>query len=389
MSLKQRLGFDFPDIDKQNKPLIWIHAVSVGETRAVISLAKSLKERYTLIISSVTETGHAEAKRSLSFADYHLFLPLDLKFIINPIIKKVKPDFCIISETDLWFEFLKSLKENGAKIVLVNGKISSKSFKRLQFFKFFANRLYLLIDFFMLQNDLYKERFSTLGVPENKISITGNLKFDEEYALLDDEELIVWKKRLSIKDETKVLVIGSTHDPEEALILNSLNEIMVRYPNLKIIIVPRHPERFDTVEKELISRKLQFNRFSQTAECQANIILIDAMGLLRNCYQVADVAIVAGSFTEKIGGHNILEPLGYGVPLIFGPFMHSQPDLLSLVLEYHAGIQTTENELSRVINLLLSDSDKRLCLKNAGLKLISDVRGSSKRTLNVCERLFH
>src|SRR5665647_1675140 len=113
------------------------------------------------------------------------------------------------------------------------------------------------------------------------------------------------------------------------------------------------------------------------------------MGLLRKCYQVATVAIVGGSFTEKIGGHNILEPLGYGVPVIFGPYMHSQPDLLNLVIESQSGVQVSESELSMTIDSLLSSPDKRLLLESAGLKLITDVKGSAKRTLEICERVFN
>lgn len=388
-SLKQRFGLEFPVVDKKGKPLIWIHAVSVGETRAVISLAKMLKDNYTLLISSITETGHAEAKRSLPFADYHVFLPVDLKFIVNPIVREVKPDFCIISETDLWFQFLRSVKKNGAKTVLVNGKISEKSFQRLKFLAFFCNRLYSLIDFFSVQNELYKTRFCLLGVDENKIAVTGNLKFDEDYKRLNDQEIEAWKDKLGIKPGIDVLVVGSTHYPEEIIVLDALKKITSQYPDLKVILVPRHPERFNAVEKELERRGLDYCRFSKVDVCEAKFVLIDAMGLLRQCYQVAILAIVGGSFTKKIGGHNILEPLGYGVPVIFGPYMYSQPDLLQLVIDYQAGVQINEENLSSEIDSFLGDSEKRCTISANGLKLISDVKGSTKKAFEVCEKVFY
>lgn len=387
-SLKQRLGFDFPIIDKKNKPLIWVHAVSVGETRAVIHLCKLLSKDYTLLISSITETGHAEAKRSLKFADYHVFLPFDFKWIIEPIVNRVKPEFIIISETDLWYQFLSSAKQNGAKTVVVNGKISETSAKRLIFAKFFANSLYGLIDFFCMQSNLYKERFLDLGVPPNKIEVTGNLKFDDDNKRLNENELICWKARLGITPDSKVIAVGSTHDPEETLILDALEGLRKVNSDLKILLVPRHPERFGAIEKSLALRNAPFCRFTKTQNCNTQIVLIDAMGVLRDCYQVADLAIVGGSFTPKVGGHNILEPLGYGTPVLFGPYMHGQPDLLELVLKSDSGVQVADKEIDSAVNSLLNDPKKQLLLKNAGLKLMEEIKGSTKKTFDICEKLF-
>jgi len=387
-SFKQRFGLDFPQINKKGKPLIWIHAVSVGETRAIILLSRLLASDYTLLISSITETGHAEAKRSLHFADFHLFLPVDLKMVIDPIVKRVRPDIVMISETDLWFQFLSSAKKYGAKTVLVNGKISEKSTKRLLFFSFFAKRLYALIDFFCVQNDLYKERFLSLGVPLNKMAVTGNLKFDEDENGWDEKDSAVWKERLGISKEDQVVVVGSTHDVEERLILDALRSLLEENPHLKIILVPRHPERFDAVAGLLSERKHSFCRFSQSKNISEQIILIDEMGLLRKCYKIADLAIVGGSFTPKIGGHNILEPLRAGVPVLFGPYMHAQPDFLKLVLDAKAGIQVTDKEIFKTVKRLLENQQARALLASHGLKLIADISGSSKKTLSICQELF-
>lgn len=387
-SLKQRFGFGFPMIDKKNKPLIWIHAVSVGETRAIASLAKMLKEDYTLLISSITETGFDEAKRAIAFADYHVFLPLDISFIIKPILKRVKPDFVLISETDLWFQFLKASKSNGAKVMLVNGKVSARSAKRLEWVPFFCKKLYGLIDFFSVQNKIYFERFLSLGVGADKIAVIANLKFDEEFFGFEKQELELFKKRIGIDSKAKVLVVGSTHDPEEKMILKLLKPIFEKHPDLKVLIVPRHPERFDEVEKELILQKVGYCRYCKTENCNEKVVLIDAMGLLRKCYSVATVAIVGGSFTRKIGGHNILEPLAYKVPVLFGPYMHSQPDFLDVVLTHQAGLQVEEEELAEVINDLLDNSERRFLLGDSGFKLISQFRGSTKLTLDLFRKLF-
>jgi len=387
-SLMQRFGFDFPEVDKKNKPLIWIHAVSVGETRAIASLAKMLKGDYTLLISSITETGHEEAKRTLAFADYHVFLPLDISFIIKPILKRVNPDFVLISETDLWFQFLKASKNNGAKIMLVNGKVSDRSAKRLQWVPFFSKKLYGLIDFFCVQNKIYSERFLFLKVPGDKIAIIANLKFDEEVAVLEIQEIELFKKKLGINSNSKVLVVGSTHEPEEKIILNALEPIFKKYSDLKVLIVPRHPGRFNEVEKELILLNLPFCRYSKTENCNQKIVLIDAMGLLRKCYSVATIAIVGGSFIQRVGGHNILEPLAYRVPVLFGPYMHSQPDFSELVLNHQAGVQVKEEDLKNVVDDLLVNPERCFMLGDSGFKLISQFKGSTKLTLELFRKLF-
>ncbi|HRD55683.1 MAG TPA: 3-deoxy-D-manno-octulosonic acid transferase [Parachlamydiaceae bacterium] len=382
-SLKKRFGIDFPEIDKKNEPLIWFHAVSVGETRAIAALAKALSADYTLLITSITETGYAESKRSLAFADYHLFLPIDLKFIIQPIVFKVKPDVVMVSETDLWYQFLKAAKKEGSSIFLVNGKISERSLKRLNYFSFFANKLYGLVDFFVVQSEAYKERFLSLGVPKEKIGVSGNLKFDIEEKVLSQDELKIWKERFGIDPRQKVITVGSTHENEETLVLDAIDQISGKHPDLKVILVPRHPERFSQIEKELQQRKASFCVFSKSEKCSQNIVLVDAMGLLRYCYQIADIAIVGGSFWPKVGGHNILEPLYTGVPVIFGSYMHSQPELVHLVHAFSAGVQTDKEGLKDTLDVLLRDSEKCLEIKKSGLEMIASLQGSTKRTLEI------
>lgn len=387
-SFFKRFGYQFPEVDKNNKPLIWVHAVSVGETRAIVNLCKELKDEYTLLISSVTETGHGEALRSLPFANYHVYLPFDFKFVIQPIVEKVRPDVVILSETDLWFHFLQSAKNIQAKILVVNAKISEKSLKRLQKFEFFSKRLFSFVDFFAVQDEIYRKRFLSLKIPESKLFLTGNLKFDQNDLGLDEKLLKLFKDRLGIKHQDKIIVFGSTHDPEESLILDIFEKMCLKYPLLKFILVPRHPERFNIVEKEILKRKIPYDRFSKVETCKERLLLIDQMGMLRDCYQVATIAVVAGSFTEKVGGHNILEPLFYGVPVVFGPFMHSQLELLNLVKTSFAGIQVDQDSLEPVLERLLENPEECRALSEQGLKLISGVNGSTKRTLEVFQKLF-
>ncbi len=392
-NFSQRFGKKFPVIKKNGKFLIWIHAVSVGETKAIAALAKKLKEEIDdcmLVISSITETGHAEAKRGLPFADHHVYLPVDLSFIIRPIVRRVQPDLVILAETDFWYNFLDEAKKQGAHLALVNGKVSLRSLARFKKFSFFARMLFSLFDLLCLQSKLYLNRFSQLGIPKEKMIPTGNLKFDDHVALLSPDDLAQWKQDLGISPKDQVIVIGSTHDPEEKLLMKTLESVWARNHRLHVILVPRHPERFQEVASLLEKMQVSFIRFSNIKSRQGNekVILVDAMGMLRKMYQLADLAIVAGSFTPKVGGHNIIEPLWYHVPVIFGPYMHAQPDLLDLVNEYSAGKQTAIEDIGNLVIELLNDPDKCTEWGKNGNLLIAEIQGATDKTFQALKKML-
>lgn len=395
-SFSKRLGKSFPVIYKGNRPLIWIHAVSVGEVKAISSLARLLKQQPDhplLIISSITETGHAEAKRCLPEADYHVYLPFDFYGIIAPIIRKVKPDKVILCETDFWYNFLRSAKKQGAEIFVVNGKLSERSLKRFKWFSFFSQPLFSMIDRFCLQSPVYAERFLDLGIPKNKIVVTGNLKFENQPKVMTLEELCAFRADLRIDAKDQVIVIGSTHDPEEEQLLDVIKKLLLEIPSVKVIIVPRHPERFNGVERIIQASGLSYRRYSdadrshtsstdgnKVAYTAKSVILLDAMGMLNKCYQIASIAIVAGSYTPLVGGHNILEPLWFGVPVIYGPYMHSQPDLVEAVSSFGAGLQIQIDELKSVLQLLLQEKSEAEKLRQGAGQLIAAMQGSTERT---------
>lgn len=386
-SFSKRFGKDFPRIEKNGRYLIWIHAVSVGETKVAASMVKMLKAELNnplIVVSSVTETGHAEAQRSIPLADHHVYLPFDFGWIMKPIIKKVSPDLVILCESDFWYNFLNTAKKQGAQVALINGKISEESMKLFKKAAWFSERLFALIDVFCIQNRHYKERFEDLGVPPEKITVTGNMKFDDACPQLTPEQLNAWKKQLGIREGDQVLVIGSTHDPEEKQFLALLQDLWQDHPKLKVILVPRHPERFNEVASIIQRQNISFQRFtSMNGQDPVKVILMDAMGLLRKCYQLADVALVGGSFTNKVGGHNIMEPSWYGVPVLFGPFMHAQPELVELVEEYGSGEQVGMGNLGIVLDNILKNAEKRQSLGKAGLKLVSDMNGATRKTWQV------
>lgn len=389
-SFSSRCGFGFPQIDKGNRRLIWIHAVSMGETKAVAAVCRRLKsapDNPIIVVSSLTETGHAEAKKSMPEADYHVYMPFDLYGIVAPIVKRTAPDLVILCESDFWFNFLRVAKKGGATVVLVNGKISERSQARFQLFPAFAHALFSCIDLYCLQSEHYRERFAKLGIPSDKMVVTGNLKFDDAPAKLDESSKNSLRQQWGIPPEDKVLVIGSSHDPEERQLLQVLTKLWERLPSLKVILVPRHPDRFDSVAALLTSLKIPYIRHSQGPATGQNhqVVLVDAMGLLRQSYQIADVALVAGSYTERVGGHNILEPLWFGVPTIYGPHMHSQPELVELVNGQQAGLQLSLDLLEdKLYDLLTGHSDTEK-LRDAGIQLVESMRGSTDRTMQAID----
>lgn len=384
-NLLQRFGVGFPDIQKGKRKLIWVHAVSMGETKAIAPLVKELKKRdksILVVVSSVTDTGHVEGKKSVPEADYHVYLPFDLKWVVGPIVRRVKPDVVILCETDFWYNFLASCKKEGASILLVNGKLSEKSLERYKKYRWFSGPLFKLIDKFCLQNNYYKERFLSLGIPSEKIEVTGNIKMDGHYPQLSETELEAWKQKFSIRKDDIFFVAGSTHDPEEKIVLDAIEKIWQKIPRLHLLLVPRHPERFQEVAALLERRRIAFKLYSQlpVPDNKARVVLMDRMGLLRQCYQLADVAFVGGTYAEKVGGHNILEPSGYGVPVLFGPYLHSQPEMVDLVREYKSGIQVEAAEFSGVLADLIANPDKRYSIGQAGLQMNKELSGATQRT---------
>jgi len=383
----KRLGFGFPKIVKKGDgPVIWVHAVSVGECHAANPLIKKLKEEMptaTVVVSSVSETGHAEAKKSIQLADYHLYLPFDFYFCVRHAINRAKPDLVVLCEGDFWYRFLREAKKGGAVTVVVNGKVSEGSAERFAKMKFFTCRLFALIDFLCVQSDLYKERFLQMGVAAAKIAVTGNLKCDSLPKPVSNEEISELKAKLNLSVDDTVVVIGSTHDPEEEMLLTQLVPLLKEHPKLKVIIAPRHPERFDQVAELLAKHNLSFGRWSQGFTGSApTAYLIDAMGILRKCYQLADIAIVAGSFTNKVGGHNIMEPQAFGIPVIAGPYMFSQPQLIECAKFYNAILQVDGSQIGAAIERLLNQPQECQTLGKNALQMVTAMQGATNRTRN-------
>jgi len=374
-SLGERLGFKLPQIpERQGHPRIWIHSISMGETKAVIPLVRKIQSEMPealFYFSTTTETGQQEAKKSLSNLEACFFLPIDFSWIVKKLVSHVKPDILILVESDFWYNLLQAVP----KAVVVNGKISETSFKRFRRVPRFARKLFSRLSLFCLQSERYRDRFLQLGADVEKIVVTGNLKFDQPIHKIDQ---VAFKQELGI--DGPVVTLASTHAPEEEELLSALEAAVIKFPNLKIVVVPRHPERFEAVAGLLEKKGISFYRYSDRTAQKGNerVILINAMGVLNACYQISDVAIVAGSFGSLVGGHNIFEPAALGIPTLFGPHMESQHDLVDLVVSAGAGRQVELDNLASQVCEILSNPSTQM--HTAGLKLAQEMYGSTDRT---------
>lgn len=379
-----RLGRGFPKVEKKGAALIWIHAVSLGETKTVAPLIKMLKNLPSppkILLTTATETGFKEGEGLK--VDFHGYLPLDLPYIIRPIVKRIQPDLVLLVESDFWWNFQEEAKKQGAKLVLVNGKISEKTFNRWRHMAALARGLFSSFDLFCLQGELYKERFLALGIAPEKMRVTGNMKLDG----FQEESFPLTRSGLGIGEKELLLTLGSTHAPEESLWIEWLQQIWKTHPHLRVALVPRHLERINQVMALLEKSKMDFQRLSEV-KGEWRILLVDRMGVLRNLYALSDLAFVGGSFTKKVGGHNILEPGFYCVPALYGPHMHSQPNLVDLMRTYKAGRPVDEKNVVATTLELLGDESKRKELGLRGKKLLRESSGSVTTTFELIRPCF-
>lgn len=383
-SFLYRLGFKLPRFSHTEKDfVIWVHAISLGETKSGAQLIQEIKKKHpkaVIVLSSGTETGHAEAMKIVG--DNAFFLPLDFSWTMRRLVKRIKPNVVMLIETDFWYHHLLFAKEMGAKILLVSGKISKKSVRFYRVFTQFSAKLFGHFDLICVQNNAYRVRFETVGVKPELMHVTGNLKYDQNTPFLPSKELQSWKEKMGIYDEDRVITIASTHAPEEKWLTEELQKIWQKDPNVKVLLAPRHPERFASVAGLLKAENIAFIPLSKLHQKTATekVILIDAMGFLPICYQLSELAIIGGSFNDKIGGHNVLEPNFYQVPVFFGPHMATQSDLKKIVLNAKAGVQIPLHELADRLEGFFEDAALRSSMKDAAKNLVLSLKGRIKET---------
>lgn len=370
---------------------VWIHAVSVGEVTAAKTIVSGLREVFPdlpFVISTITETGQEAARRQLPEAQAHTYFPADFSWNVRRFLDAYRPKIVILMETEIWPNFLTMAHAQGAKTFLLNGKLSDRSFPRYRKGKGFLASAFGSIRGLCVQTETDRERFQALGIDSSQVRVTGNCKFDTAYPTLTAEERTALRREFGIAPEQPVIVAGSTHEGEEELILDAWSEAKREFPDLCLIIAPRHPERFDVVSDLIARRGLPFRRASRPQDVSdggnPSLIVLDKMGVLAKTYGIGDVAIVAGSFCPT-GGHNLLEAAAHRVPVIYGPRMHSQRELARLFAEGKAGTQIPPERLAETILDFLRDPALRQTEGEKAYGILESNRGSAQRNVEAVQ----
>lgn len=373
----------------EQKEVIWIHAVSVGEVEATRPLVKTLFAEFPhhqIIITTMTPTGSARVGLLYGDSVAHCYLPYDVSFAVRRFLKRIHPQFGIIMETEIWPTILLTCQQLKIPLVLANARMSERSTKGYARFANFTKTLLQSLTFIAAQSEADRQRFKYLGADITKIHATGNLKY--EISLPPDLAEQATAMRSLWGSHRPIWIAASTHEGEEAIILNASRQVRAAYPELLLIIVPRHPERFDRVTA--LSQKAGFKtlRRSEHRPCPSDVkvLVVDTMGELPLFYAASDVAFVGGSLVS-VGGHNILEPAALARPIVTGPHYFNFNDITQQFLKADAAIQINNTEeLAKTVITLLQNPSQRTQMGNAALQLMSNSQGASKRLVNLIKR---
>lgn len=388
----ERFGFiPSAEINKlKGHPVIWLHAVSVGESIAARPLLKALREQYpaySIVISNTTETGRAVAS-GYPEKDLCIYFPFDFLPSVRTALNRVKPQLVIIMETEIWPNFNREAAVRKIPVILANGRISDRSLPRyLKFSWFFRHPLHYFSDLCM-QTELDRERIIAVGAPPERTIASGNLKYDIPFSPVGREEKHLLRQHYGIPEKLPVIVAASTHAGEEELLLVVYRQLLKTIPEIFMVLVPRHPERAAEVALLLEQSALRYRRRTQmTEESQplsaGEVLLVDTVGEMMKLYALSDISFVGGSLAAT-GGHNLLEPASRGIPCIFGPHMSNFREIAALVLHYGSGIKVeTADELLEVFRNMILSQEVRQVLGNNGLKLMRDNGGATAIHLDV------
>jgi 3-deoxy-D-manno-octulosonic-acid transferase len=399
--LGQRLGFFPVSFNLDGQDSIWLHAVSVGEVLAARPLIHELRERYPglpLFLSTTTRAGQQLARRSVPDADGVFYFPFDWSLTARRTLNVVKPRLFVMMETEIWPNVLRECRARGVKTILVNGRISHRSFPRYRLVRPFFRRVLADIDAFCVQGEETRRRLTELGADPSRITVTGSVKFDALDAMpAAGSGLAGGRGRdrvlrfFRISSSRPVFVAGSTLKGEEEAVIRAFNRVRTGGSHALLILAARHPERFGEVERLCRQEGLTTVRrtaLAIDAEPRVDAVILDTIGELAQLYQVATAVFVGGSLVPA-GGHNILEPALFGKPIIFGPHMQNFAEIAEAFLANGAAVQVqSERALVEAVVDLMNDPVRRARLGAAARALVDANRGAKDRTLAVVTSLL-
>jgi len=377
----KRLGIILPKPSKKNN--IWIHAVSVGEVAAAANLIPTIQNNFSndIVLTCSTITGYDMAMKKLSDKILIHYFPFDFPLIDYFFIKRVNPYIAIFLEMEIWPSIIHSLYKRNIPIFLVNARLGDTEFKRYSIFKKLFNPILSKYSIILCQSYQDKERFNKIGAKESALGFTGNIKYDLSTKVNTENKFNI-SNLLNELDKRIILTLASSHSGEEKLIIQSYMVLKKDFKHLQLIIVPRHPHRTSELETILKENKLPYTLRQGETNTKSDILIINTIGEMMDVFDLSDLIVMGGSFSEKVGGHNIIEPASLGKPVIVGPHMENFRDVVNIFKARDAYVEINYDNLTEKLWLYIADNNKRLILGNNQYMAVKFNKGASRRTAN-------
>lgn len=387
-SIYRKFAMGFPaerNIDKS----IWIHALSVGEVISAKPLIESLKERCPdkkIVLTVKTDQGMEVAKKDLANkVDDILFLPLDFWWSISKVVEYIRPEVFILVETDIWPGLISHLKRKKIKIILVNGRVSPRTFKGYKKLNFYFRKILNDIDLLLMQSELDSSRLWDVGISPEKTKTVGNMKFDRDWIPMTEEEHSELIKGFKIESGKSIFVAGSTHEGEEEIILKVYKKLLENFPELILILAPRKIDRADDlygISKSMGLTTLKRTDLDKIDGSDYSVLILNTLGELGRVYGLGTVSFVGGSLVP-IGGHNLLEPAVFGCPVLFGKYMHNFVLMSELLSDSGGGkMVQDEEDLFNTLTTILSSRDVAIRMGKNASNFVKKNSGAVKRIMD-------
>ena len=396
---RERFGRLPESFQQEKRGAIWVHAVSVGETLAVVRLVRDLQALFPdrkIFMSSVTPAGRAAGESRLPSVSGRFYLPMDWRGAVDAALRRIKPSLLVIVETELWPNLLRASHEFGAGIILINARLSRRSFRRYRLLRPLMRRVLEQVDMVCAQTEADAERFRHLGAAPERVALAGNLKFDSEPPRLAAFPRLL-ERAAANTGRGPVLIAASTMQGEEPMVIEAWRKVRAQYPKALLILAPRHPVRFDEVAQILAGSGYTYTRRTHLASQEPEIssqvaapevLLLDSIGELASILDLADVVLMGGSLVPR-GGHNILEAAYWAKPVVFGPHMENFQDIARLFLEAKACVQVRDGrELGESVLNLFGDHGASRQLGERGKLILETQTGATARVLEQIRRLL-
>lgn len=379
----ERFGFFKPPA---NTGGLWLHAVSVGETMAAVPLIREYQKRFPhqpITLTSTTPTGYKIAQTLFKGEVFQVYFPYDLAWCFKRFLNSVRPAMLVVMEKELWLNCFWMCHQRHIPVYIANGSLSQHSLKRYQFFQGMTQLMLSCITRVFAQSKTDADRFLALGVDPSRLIMNGNMKFD--VAIKEGVE-VAGKQFRDTLGTRPIWVAASTHVGEEELVLQAFKQILSQCPNALLILVPRHPERFETVGMLLTQQGYTFIKRSSglpvTSDIQ--ILLGDTMGELMLLYAASDLTFVGGSLVPAVGGHNTLEPAALGIPMLVGPYVNNYVDITKLLLNAGALVQVNDAQvLAKAVIEWFSAPEKRQKAGSIAKSVVEENKGAVKQIVDV------